>query len=481
MLPKNFRGGVACFFILYCHNQTACMASISSDVDALSVSLINLNLTDQVNCLKTVFSNGRKIHLLDVMVSRTQLIPLSLFEYFNDYCSLQINTEGSDSTKIDIRGISRFGSPLNCSHISSLTIVGAFLNSDVVDSIATLPALTELNLENSTCCRYQYLEPLEKCTQLRKLVLDGLRFEGEHDNVLSGQVLLLKRKLVQTEILPKIAAVDHTDYQEVLVSSDGGTEFTYSIQSAIESAKNPSLSTLQELLNQDSECTNWVSGWRYQYKHNRCTKALCVDASPIKCPDGRERIATQEPENEFDCRYFWRAVLDFDVTVIVMVKEINSAKQSYFPQKPGETRTFVEQNNQTIHITCIDYQEVRAGMFLRRLKVGEKEICHLQINWIDGQGIDVEKLGPFLRDVEHEEQKQPKGTTIVHCWAGIGRTGTTFACMILHQLMANKPVDRTLKLHLKNLLTGLRQQREGMIQTSSQLCTVLQYFARLIS
>jgi protein tyrosine phosphatase len=320
--------------------------------------------------------------------------------------------------------------------------------------------------------------------ELRSLRLEGVILPSRHPNFLLGQIHLLSKQLPQAEITPKVTLVDLTDYRGV-ITSGSEEEFAYSLK-AIEEADEIDV---RGLLRQDVESTFWSIDFallhscrqHLPYDHNKITiahngKQLYFNGSPINCPDARLRIATPEPDRKSLMGDFWQVVRIFDVRVVAMVKEIE--KETYFPLKKGDSCTYIGLNSETIRVTCLDLVQITEDISFRLLQVGDKEVSHLQINWEDGEGIDVNKLWLFLQKLTELEQKTPLGATIVHCLAGVGRTGTMLACMIVEQLMKNISKTESLQLNLKLLFRALRQQRPSMIQTEPQLLTVLAYFRK---
>ncbi|XP_031660000.1 tyrosine-protein phosphatase non-receptor type 7 isoform X4 [Oncorhynchus kisutch] len=102
--------------------------------------------------------------------------------------------------------------------------------------------------------------------------------------------------------------------------------------------------------------------------------------------------------------------------------------------------------------------------------------------WPDHQTPDC--TGPLLRlvaDVEEHRQSHPGlGTTIVHCSAGIGRTG----CFIASSIGCLQ-LKHTSKADVLGIVCKLRLDRGGMIQTSEQYqflyLTLAQYSRQLVN
>ncbi|XP_025205820.1 tyrosine-protein phosphatase 10D isoform X2 [Melanaphis sacchari] len=93
----------------------------------------------------------------------------------------------------------------------------------------------------------------------------------------------------------------------------------------------------------------------------------------------------------------------------------------------------------------------------------KKTIRHFQFHdWPDfGTPNDPSILLRFWRVVQ---AKSPIGLIVVHCSAGVGRTGTYIACDMLLRLIHQ---DRT-KLNVFKTVLRLREQRTNMVQTQAQ-------------
>ena len=101
----------------------------------------------------------------------------------------------------------------------------------------------------------------------------------------------------------------------------------------------------------------------------------------------------------------------------------------------------------------------------------------MQIEWIGLHGIDPNLLYSFIQEVKKREQGTSGKKTLVHCHAGVGRTGTFFGCFILYQLLhARQDFSPAVDyVDLRILLFALRSQRANMIEQDCQLETIAAY------
>ena len=161
-----------------------------------------------------------------------------------------------------------------------------------------------------------------------------------------------------------------------------------------------------------------------------------VNANFIRGYDGEERayIATQGPlPNTVDD--FWRMCWEQKCPCIVMMTKLREKGrlkcEPYLPAEGEGPLTFG-----AIRVTLMSYEE-RAGFLRRRVLLeqdGEaRELCHFWLSgWPDGRAplkTGMELIG-MAGEVEGERKEKATGPVLVHCSAGIGRTGCFIATCI---------------------------------------------------
>uniref|UniRef100_A0A8C3CXL0 protein-tyrosine-phosphatase n=1 Tax=Cairina moschata TaxID=8855 RepID=A0A8C3CXL0_CAIMO len=177
----------------------------------------------------------------------------------------------------------------------------------------------------------------------------------------------------------------------------------------------------------------------------------------------REYIATQGPMPN-TVTDFWEMVWQEEAPLIVMITKLEERKEKcfhYWPEKEGTYGPF------TIRVQgvseCAEY-------LLRDLSIqlqGERrQVKHILFpSWPDQQ--TPESAKPLLHLVSKVEETlqaaASPGPIVVHCSAGIGRTGCFIATRIgCQQLKDTGEVD------ILGIVCHLRIDRGGMIQTSEQ-------------
>lgn len=183
--------------------------------------------------------------------------------------------------------------------------------------------------------------------------------------------------------------------------------------------------------------------------------------------------------------HFWQAVWENNVHLIVMLTDASRGVDRAFPYWPQQDHSSVECGDFTI---CRKMSTPSRSYVTSRLVVWQRAarrsrvVWHLQYtDWADhgcpedaaGFVQFLEELNTLRQTAASEMAVSPGGSrntpVLVHCWAGVGRTGVTVMCdVLLHRL------DHNLELDPPKLLHHLRQQRMLMVQTLTQYQFVYQ-------
>ncbi|PSN57248.1 hypothetical protein C0J52_02540 [Blattella germanica] len=178
-----------------------------------------------------------------------------------------------------------------------------------------------------------------------------------------------------------------------------------------------------------------------------------------------EYIACQGPLED-TCQDFWRMVYQHDVHVIAMVTNLveqNKLKcHQYYPNLQ-ESLVF---GDMTIRCTKEMNFPIHTARTLVLIKGDRKRtISHLHFReWPDfGVPQSTDFMLQFCQTMRHHAMAAEIGLILVHCSAGVGRTGTLIALDILLQhISENKKVD------IFGTVFKLREQRINMVQTEGQ-------------
>lgn len=188
---------------------------------------------------------------------------------------------------------------------------------------------------------------------------------------------------------------------------------------------------------------------------------------------------------------FWQMVWQDNCGVIVMLTDFEengkTKANKYWPELPGHMHQF--SNGFAV---CLEHSVESNGIRLSNFKlighsvcgvVIEREIIHIQyLNWKDHDTPSVEgvlRLCKLLWFSKQTSQKRGRtGPIVVHCSAGIGRSGTMIAIdYCLKEFSMKKiPLTRSKVLHT---CMQLRLQRLGMIQTETQYEFLYKFLSRI--
>ncbi|XP_072483800.1 FERM and PDZ domain-containing protein 2 isoform X3 [Notamacropus eugenii] len=192
-----------------------------------------------------------------------------------------------------------------------------------------------------------------------------------------------------------------------------------------------------------------------------------INASYIRILNSEEEyfyIATQGPLPG-TTEDFWQMVWENKSNVIAMMtKEIEDGFikcHRYWPislNKPLELQNYI--------IALENYQiletfTIRAFKMVK--KTGSVHFVHqIQfINWPD-HGIPT-SFDAFVKYVRYMKKIHETGPIIAHCSAGIGRTGVLLCVDVVLRAL-----EKDFNFNIKNIVTQMREQRFGMVQTKEQ-------------
>lgn len=190
-----------------------------------------------------------------------------------------------------------------------------------------------------------------------------------------------------------------------------------------------------------------------------------INANYVRGYAGQEKvyIATQGPMPN-TVADFWEMVWQEDAPLIVMLTQLRESKEKCVRYWPADEDAYGP-----FRIRLREEREL-PEFTVRRLTVQHQEECravkHVLFSaWPDHQ--TPESAGPLLRLVAEVEESPEvtagRGPIVVHCSAGIGRTGCFIATHIgCQQLKARGDVD------ILAIVCRLRLDRGGMIQTAEQ-------------
>ncbi|XP_062607517.1 receptor-type tyrosine-protein phosphatase T-like isoform X3 [Saccostrea cucullata] len=196
-----------------------------------------------------------------------------------------------------------------------------------------------------------------------------------------------------------------------------------------------------------------------------------INANFINGTDSeREYIASQGPKQS-TLSDFWAMTWQENVTQIVVLTNLKEGAKikctQYWPEEM-KARAFGN-----IVVKSLEVKEY-AFYIIRKLSVSHKELKKSRVvtqyhytTWPDHGTPDPFCLVIFHDHVTRTRPNQKKSPTVVHCSAGIGRTGTYIALDALY-----KTGKVTGKVNIAEYVKTMRANRMNMVQTYEQYMTI---------
>lgn len=203
---------------------------------------------------------------------------------------------------------------------------------------------------------------------------------------------------------------------------------------------------------------------------------ICPKTKPV--PHSKIYIATQGPLPNTVDDFWWMVWQERSECIVMATKEVERNKNKcyrYWPNQeqptiqcgPIEVKLLLDTTNKA-NEDDYSYREFE----LRYFGGDENNDCSISRQvvqyqfhaWPD-QNIpsDPSSVLNFLRDVN---KRPPKGPMIVHCSAGIGRSGTLIVIdMLMDQLKFN---GLNYEIDIQRIVKIARAQRSGLVQTEAQ-------------
>ncbi|KAK6112914.1 Protein-tyrosine phosphatase family protein [Brugia pahangi] len=206
----------------------------------------------------------------------------------------------------------------------------------------------------------------------------------------------------------------------------------------------------------------------------------------IQCLDNTRVILKQEQDyihanyvtskyllNQFICTQapmkstvndFWIMIMQENVRYIIMLCNlVESGKKKCHTYYPTEVGSKIKFNEITISNVNVDLRDSKTIISQLKVEKNDRALFVSHVLWNDwpDHGVPSSELAPFqILKMVRRSRKRP---TVIHCSAGVGRTGTIIAIeMGLEQLLHCVP------LHLVELCKELRNMRAFSVQTDLQ-------------
>ena len=224
------------------------------------------------------------------------------------------------------------------------------------------------------------------------------------------------------------------------------------------------------------------------YEHNIIrinNKENYINASPINIISDKYFISTQGPKRE-TIEDFWRMIDEHGCNVIVMLCNINEGGRE-------KCAYYWDISNQMNNYSIKEVNEMQRNQFtiIRDIKFinekkEEKSVKQIHfIGWPD-HGVpntqDENIFDIFKEMIKLTDMYKANGPVVVHCSAGVGRTGTYIAMYYLEKEIMKQIKDKVnpIEFSIFNLVRKMKEMRLYLVQTSSQYYFIYQFVYYLL-
>ncbi|XP_012940671.1 receptor-type tyrosine-protein phosphatase eta [Aplysia californica] len=192
--------------------------------------------------------------------------------------------------------------------------------------------------------------------------------------------------------------------------------------------------------------------------------------------DEREYIATQAPLPN-TVADMWRLIWERDISIIVMLTAIREGKtnkcEQYWPEVRGTKSQYGDIHVRNISVSSINNYNITIFSLTHDKVDGVvKEVKHFHLlTWSDhSANVPPPCLVQFAADVRSHVTPHTNKPVLVHCSAGVGRTGTFLAIDYLNQFLQERRLDE--EVDILAYVTSMRKHRIFMVQVEKQYALI---------
>ena len=206
-----------------------------------------------------------------------------------------------------------------------------------------------------------------------------------------------------------------------------------------------------------------------------------INASFITNPLNNKQkiiIATQTPLKD-TINSFWKMIYNYKIKLIIMLsdtsKEEENSVKLYFPQEKGNIFDINISKDFKSKIELIHKEEIAPQIaYLKKFKINDEfELKHIQITSWPNKGLPKETymVNMLMEKLfkHFEEQIKNETPTVIHCYDGVGRTGTLISIfLIMICLDELKKINKEPIMGIFNIVRKLREQRYSSVTDVEQ-------------
>ena len=203
-----------------------------------------------------------------------------------------------------------------------------------------------------------------------------------------------------------------------------------------------------------------------------------INASYIDGPIKKEEklfIATQGPLKE-TIPSFWKMIYNHKIKLVIMLssrlEEAEGRNAIYWPNEVDKPLKF-----DNLKINFIEREElIPDAVDLKKFKINnDLEVIQMHILcWQDhgmpnDPNLSNDIFYQMINYIKKQREENNKAPIVVHCSAGVGRTGTVIAIyIILYCLEYLKKLGKSLIMNVFNVVRKLREQRYSLVTDTDQ-------------
>ncbi len=233
---------------------------------------------------------------------------------------------------------------------------------------------------------------------------------------------------------------------------------------------------LKQLVNKHQKEDRYGDILPYKKNFVQFSNIRYINASFIHIPTQYNIIATQAPKKE-TINDFWEMIFFYDCKIIIQLCNLNENGKE-------KCSDYININlNYDYKTTKINLRWQDKNFQINELKVlnkkinKEKKVYHIFFNNWNDHGIPSvqNSLSSFLLIFDIINKKKNNKPFVVHCSAGVGRTGCFIAIYLLHYILKDKLNDQIIQFNIFNLVRKLREMRLHLIQNFDQFYFIYRF------
>ena len=208
-----------------------------------------------------------------------------------------------------------------------------------------------------------------------------------------------------------------------------------------------------------------------------------INGSWIHIPYERSFIATQGPP-EFCKEDFWQMCFEYNVKVIIMLcneEEEGKIKCStYWELKNSQDFNILKIEEKD---TYKDIYKIRDITVQRKNEQSPRKFAHFQfLKWPDHQTPDIQNVVfNFVNLFNFLKENKGKGPGVIHCSAGVGRTGVFLTLYILYtEIIDGLNNSQDISFNIFNLVRKLKELRMFLVENINQYNFIYTFMEELL-